>query len=271
MKAFRLCILLCLFFSLAFCASSSKKAALKQEQDPQYQYEKGVVSMNYGLEDQAILYLKKALELKPDHVLSLYLLGLAYIKKEYYKEAVSTFVRYLELQPGNSKAHFQLGTAYEKLETYNKAEEEYKKAYASDKNPDASFSLARLYFRQNKLEPALEAIRWSIADRSNSAPSYNLQGVILNTLKKVPEAIVSFQKALSITPGDISISVNLGIAYINNRQPEKARPILEKILPRIQDPSLKEKVSGYIKLTDKRPPQHPGGGQKPASLSFSIL
>ena len=43
-------------------------------------------------------------------------------------------------------------------------------------------------------------------------------------------------------------AVNLGIAYINNKQPDKAREFLERALPLAKDEELKAKIEEYLKL-----------------------
>jgi predicted Zn-dependent protease len=66
-------------------------------------------------------------------------------------------------------------------------------------------------------------------------------------MQRYPEALASFERALKITPNDLYLSVNVGIAYINNNEPAKAREILERILPQVQDEALKAKIHEYLK------------------------
>jgi ABC-type transporter lipoprotein component MlaA len=41
-------------FGLAFCATAQKKPKVDNEKDPQYQYEKAIIAMKYGLPDLVI-------------------------------------------------------------------------------------------------------------------------------------------------------------------------------------------------------------------------
>lgn len=225
-------ILLLSVFSLhlTFCASPQNKVTRNTEKDPQYQYEKAVVAMRYDLVDQAIEYLNQALALDPGHYQSYNLLGLAYFKKKNYADAASAYQKCLELKPDVSEVHSNLGIVYEEWGETDKAEEEYKKAYAIDGNPEAGFNLAKLCYGQNKLEQALDYVRESIQKKSGSAAAYNLQGVILNQMGRYAEALKSFQNALRLSPNDINLSVNLGIAYINNKEFSKAREIFALVL-----------------------------------------
>ena len=233
---------------LVFCASSQKKPSRNPDQDPQYQYEKAMVSVRYGLEDEALKYLNAALSLDPAHAASLKLMGTVQFRKNNFTEAAAALERYTELQPDDAEAHTSLGITYGQLGQPDRAEAEYQKAIGIDGHPEAAFGLAKLYYDQNKLEPALETIRTAIEKNPRSAPYYNLQGVILNQMGKYTEALPSFQTALQHAPNDVYLIVNLGIAYINNKQPDKARALLERALPLANDAELKSKIEEYLKL-----------------------
>lgn len=252
MKLERIFLLSALSLILAFCASSQNKKARENEKSAQYQYEKAIVAMKYGLVDEGIKYLNQALSLNPDHYQSYDLLGLAYFKKQNLTEAASAYQKFLELQPDVSEVHNKLGFVYKEMGFLDKAEEEYKKAYSIDGNYEASFNLAKLYLEQNKLELALDYAQNSIQKNTRSSIAYNLQGVILNKMARYPEAIRSFQSALSIVPDDVVTNVNLGIAYINNKEFDKARLLLEKILPLVKDQTLKDKINEYLNLIKER-------------------
>jgi Tfp pilus assembly protein PilF len=245
MKSKMILLVLVLSLILACCATQTKKIQ-KKENDAKYEYEKAVLSMNYGLVDEAIKYLNSALSLNPKHHLSYYLLGLAYVKKQNLAEAEAAIQKCLELKPDFSEAHISLGKIYEDTGKLDKAEDEYKKAYAIGQNYSASFHLAVLYYGQGKLEQALEYVQKAIQKDSRSIQAYNLQGVILNKLGRFPEAIQSFQNGLKIDANYAVASINLAIAYINNKNFDKARELLEKTLPTVQDQKLKEKIQQYL-------------------------
>jgi len=69
---------------------------------------------------------------------------------------------------------------------------------------------------------------------------------------RYPEAIQSFQNALRIAPNDTITSVNLAIAYINNKDFDLARKLLEKTLPLVQEQTLKDKIKEYLKLIKEK-------------------
>ena len=48
-------------------------------------------------------------------------------------------------------------------------------------------------------------------------------------------------------PEDVGLRINLGIAYINAGEPAKAKAILEAVLPKITDASLRAQVEEALK------------------------
>jgi len=98
----------------------------------------------------------------------------------------------------------------------------------------------------------LDYVQKSIQKDTRSSTAFNLRGVILNQLGQYSEAIESFQNALRLVQNDIITSVNLSVAYINNKEFDKARLLLEKILPLVQDQMLKDKINEYLEIIKKR-------------------
>jgi tetratricopeptide (TPR) repeat protein len=232
---------------LLCCAAAQKKPAKGSEKDPQYQYEKGVVALNYGLTDEAIRYGRLALSLDPNHYGGHSLLGGAFYKQGNYAEAVSEYARAAELKPDLAEAHFNLGLACFEAGDLVRAEAEFLRANDLKEEALTSFYLARIYLGQKKLDQALEEAQKSIRKDPGSAGAYNVKGVILNQLGRYAEAAGSFQAGLVLAPNDLNLKINLGIAYINSDQPDKARPVLEKVLPDIRDPVLRAKIEEYLK------------------------
>ncbi len=246
---FLLILVFCLF--AVSCASSQAKTEQKQAEDFQAQYERALVAMRYNLFDEAIRYLNNALSLSPNHYHSHYLLAVAYTRKGRYKEAAAAFEKSLELKPGNPEAHLKLADVYRQLNLQDKAEEHYKKALAIDKSPTASFNLALLYYERGELDSALEYVEQSIQQGNLSAEVFNLRGVILNQMKRYSDAIISFQNVLKINPSHVVAAINMSVAYININNLDKARDILLKIRPNIEDEKLKDRINELLEKIKK--------------------
>ncbi len=241
-------VLLAGCLALAFCAPTAKKLAADREKNARDQYEKAMVALRYDLPDQAIDYLNRALEIDAKYAPAYQALGFAHYKKKNFGLAAEAYRRFLELSPGDSKVRVSLGVIYEELGKADLAEEEYRKAYEIDGNPEAGFGLAKIFYNQKKLEAALEYAEAALAGNSKSVQALNLRAVILNQMGRYAEALASFEEAVRLAPDDVNLNVNLGIACINNKDFARAREIFEKILPRVEDPALKIKISEYLKL-----------------------
>jgi len=233
---------------LASCASSQKKIEMKREKDPQFQYEKAVVCMQYGMTNEAFKYLNQALALDPGHYLAHNLMGLAFMIKRDLPNAAQSFQKSIEVNPDFSEARNNLGTALEESGDAAKAEAAYLKSIEIDQNYNASYNLAKLYFVQKKFDLALQYVQLSLQKYGRSVLAWNFQGLVYESRENMSEAIASFQQALKIAPGETNVSFNLGLAYYKTGEMVKAKDILEKILPLAKTEELKARIRELLKL-----------------------
>jgi tetratricopeptide (TPR) repeat protein len=239
--------LLVLLLVLVSCAAAQRKPAKGSDKDPQYQYEKGVIALNYGLTDEAIRYGNLAVTLDPKHYGGHSLLGNAYYKKGNFAESVAEYEKAAALRPDLAEAHSNLALACFETGVMDRAEAEFKQAAALKEQAVTCYYLARIYFNQKKLDLALEEAQKAVRRDPRYFRAYNVKGVVLNQLGRYAEATGSFQAGLVLAPDDVNLQINLGIAQFNNGEPEKARAVFEKVLPQIQDPALKATVESYLK------------------------
>jgi len=224
----------------------------KPSKGAQYEYEKAVVAMNYGLQDEAVRYLSQAIALDPKHAESFKLMGVLQFRKKNYPEGAAAYEKYLALNPADSETQANLGYCYEYLDRPDRAEAEYMKAIAIDGNANACFGLSKLFLKQQKFAEARTYAEQTITKKADWPAALNLLGVIQNQTKQYPEAAATFGKALLLAPDDINLSVNLGVALINTQEYAKAKKVLEQALPRIEDQELRTQVEGYLKLASER-------------------
>jgi protein O-GlcNAc transferase len=232
---------------LCSCASTQQRQARDREKDPQFQYEKAVVCMQYGMTDEALKYLNLTLNLDPRYYLAYNLLGLAHMIKGNLPEAIKAFEKCLEINPGFSEGHNNLGTALSESDSAERAEEEFKKAFAIDQNYNASYNLAKLYYVQKKMDLALDYVQKSIQKYSRSVLAFNLQGLIFDSQTRFEEAIASFEQALKLAPDEINVKFNLAATYYKKGDLETSKGILEKILPEAKSEELKARINDMLK------------------------
>lgn len=246
-------------FSAAACAAPSaaatgsrpaepqRKAKSSDEKNPQYQYEKGVIALRYGLTDEAVRYGKLAVSLDPAHFNGWSLLGSAYFTQGEFALAAEAYEKAAAIKPEAADVQRGLGLAYAELKEMEKAEAALKRAYAIDGAYETAFHLGKLCYNAGRFEEALDYALKAIQKNGKNAGAYNLKGVSLNQLRRYAEAAGSFRAGLVLAPGDINLQVNLGIALLNSGEPSKARAVFEAVLPKIEQDVLRKQVEEYIK------------------------
>jgi tetratricopeptide (TPR) repeat protein len=145
--------------------------------------------------DTAISELKAILDKSPKDSNALYVIGMAYLKKKMWPEAIPPFLQVVDLSPKFAAAYYQLGVCYQQQKELQKALEYYQKAMDLDpSNPDIPYN----------------------------------SGLILFGLNRIDEALVCFEKALSMKPGDPASLEMAGRCYINRADFQKAIDYLER-------------------------------------------
>jgi tetratricopeptide (TPR) repeat protein len=248
---FKIPMILLISINLIVCASSQKSIEKKRTEDPQYQYNVGLVYLQNDRIDEAIDYFNKSVSLRPNFDLALNALGLSYFMKGEFQKAVEYFEKCLVINPGFTEARNYLGSVYQELGYLDKAEIEFRKAigdenYASRELP--YYNLARLYLTQGKDKEALDLVNTAIEINNRMVMAINLQGVLLERLGKIKEAIYSYEKALNIAPGDVNLSYNLAVAYFKTDRRAEAKSMFEKIYPQVMDEELKSRIDEYLKV-----------------------
>ncbi|MGB8960237.1 MAG: tetratricopeptide repeat protein [Candidatus Aminicenantales bacterium] len=228
-------------------AEPQRKAKASDEKDPQYQYEKGVIALRYGLTDEAVRYGKLAVSLDPGNFNGWNLLGSAYYTKGEFALAAEAYEKAVVIRPEAAEVQRDLGLTYAELKDVGKAEAALKRAYGINGGYESAYHLSKLYYNAGRFEEALDYVLKSIQKNGKNAGAYNLKGVVLNELKRYAEAAGSFQAGLVLAPDDIGLQINLGIALLNSGEPSKARAVFEAVLPKIEQDVLRKRVEDYIK------------------------
>ncbi|MBN2199645.1 MAG: tetratricopeptide repeat protein [Candidatus Aminicenantes bacterium] len=229
--------------TLGGCAGTSATRPAKDENTAAYQYDLAFVAYKYGLEDEAVRYLEKALTLDPVHQPSLLLLASLQIKRKDYARAEETLLKSLSLNPDDVEARSRLARVYRETGAQDKAEEEFLKAHALNPSTTTSLNLAQHFYDRGRPEKALEYADEAAAADGLSVPAWNIRGVILSRLGRNAEAATSFEKVLSLQPENVASAYNLAATYISLERLGEARDILERLLLRVEDKKMKERIS----------------------------
>lgn len=248
---YKIPVILLISFSLMVCASSQKRLEKKRANDPQYQYNVGLVYLQNDRYDDAMKYLNKSLSLRPNFDLALNAIGIIHFIKGEFQQAKDYFEKCLVVSPGFTEARNYLGSVYQELGYLDRAEAEFRKAIADESYRSRElphYNLARLYLTQGKDKEALELVNTAIEINDRMVMALNLKGVLLERQGQLQEAIINYEKALNIAPGDINLSYNLAVAYFKSDRRAEAKSLFEKIYSNVKDEEIKSKIDEYLKV-----------------------
>jgi len=189
--------------------------------------------------DQAILHYKQALEIKPNYLLAIYNLGVAYCEKEEYDEAILNFKKVLKIDPQNIDARMNLANVLFLLDKPDEAVFHYDKIIKADsKNSDAHYNLAYLLSKQGKFDEAVSHYEESLKfNPKYSKAHYNLGNILLKQ-GKTEEAFTHFSEAIKINPDYAQGFNKIGEILFKQGKIDRAKVFFSKAIE--IDPNDKE-------------------------------
>lgn len=183
---------------------------------------------------KSIAALEIAAKLTPNDIDVAYTLGIAYLRNrqpDAAKQLYNSLIKTLGAQP---QLHVIIGRAYRQSGLLQDAAEEFKKAIALDPGfPRAHYYLGITYLLdedQKKISEALAEFRIEVAANPDEFFANYYLGVVYNFQREWDLAVASLQKASSIEPNNPDPYFQLGQAYqeLNNHQ--RAIEVLRKAI-----------------------------------------
>ena len=156
----------------------------------------GVIAHRMGKPDEAIACYRRTVELKPDFAEAHYNLGNVLRQQAKLDEALACYRRTLELKPDFAEAHYNLGVALGDQGTPDEAVAHWRRAL--ELKPDyapAHVNLGLALKEQGKLDEALACYRRALELNPDLAEVYIDLGIAFQDQGKLDEAIECFRKA----------------------------------------------------------------------------
>jgi len=165
-----------------------------------------LLQREYNLAESCFNY---CLSIKPGDTLTYVNLGHTYLKMEKYSEAKENFLTAINAEPSNPLFYFNLAIAYEKNAEYGLAEEYYKKALELNPEYDDVYNnLALLYTKNSRHKEAEECIAKINQNRFSKAALLTNKAVSKMSLRRLSEARLLLEEALTIEPDTPEIHYN---------------------------------------------------------------
>ena len=165
------------------------------------------------------------LDNKPDHVDSLYALGLLGLQLQKMDEAETYFLRLLEIEQRENEAQYYLGQISESRDKNEEAMRWYNMVEEGNHYLEANISIANIIARQGDILGAREHLQNIAPDTTEmELRIYLAEGEILRNAKMYTEAIQLYSDALEQLPD------NIDLLYARGLTAEKLDNIRQTIL-----------------------------------------
>jgi len=189
------------FKSTSNSTSGNNASAFDTGQQPavtaQTHFAAGQLSETQGNLKNAIDQYQQALKLDPNHLGSIYRMGVVYAELKEYPQAIVYWKQYVDVTHGNPEAYNNLGFCYDLNGDGPNAEAAYKSGIAADpKNVSCRVDYGLLLARQGHISDAI--VQWQ-AVLTPAQIHYNL-GSVYEMQGRPAEARQEYDQALKIDP-----------------------------------------------------------------------
>jgi tetratricopeptide (TPR) repeat protein len=182
--------------------------------------------------DDAVRWLRVALDMEPNNADVLYSLGRCLYTKNLFPDAEKIYLRLLALDPKNLKAEENLGLTYDLQNDPQKAEAALRTAaqWARErdlKDPWPYLDLGIFLLDQSRSADAQPFLEKAVELDPQSAWAHEKLGMTLVANENPTRGIRELQFAVGLAPNDPKAHFELGRAYRAAGQPDKARAEFE--------------------------------------------
>jgi len=184
----------------------------------------GVKYDEAGDKAMALAAYKRSIELNPKNAFALNNLGQLYISMGRNEEAEAVLRKAMEIEPRSAFMPNSMGKLYSVMGKYEDAIRYFKRAI--ELNPGYSLAynnLGGMYCLLGRYEEAVEVLNKAIKINPSSAgPYYYNLGVAYSGMNKPDDAIVAYEKAVSLDQKDPDSHYNLAVLYYKSNRMDKA-------------------------------------------------
>jgi tetratricopeptide (TPR) repeat protein len=191
----------------------------------------GAICRKQGKHDEAIAFLKKAVELEPKSADHHFKLGDAFFRHGKTEDALRSWCRVIELQPRHADALSWLGCLYVEAGQLDRSVAHFRRAIvANPRHYYAHDNLGIALRKKGELEEAIQCHLRAIALKPDQPEAYTHLGTTYSEIDRLEDAIASHQKAVAVDPAFSGAHCNLGTAYVGALRLEDAIRSYERAL-----------------------------------------
>jgi protein O-GlcNAc transferase len=180
------------------------------------------------LEKARQLY-EKILQILPEHLDALHLLGVVAHQVGNNEKAIRLIGRAIQIDPSIPYYYNNLGEALRDQGSLEAAITSYKKALLLKHDyPEAYKNMGSSFQAQGKLDEAISCYKKALQTKPDWAEAHSYLGSVYQAQGRFDEAIASYQRALEIHPEYLDAYYNMGMALKESRRLEEAIGCFEK-------------------------------------------
>jgi tetratricopeptide (TPR) repeat protein len=191
----------------------------------------GVACHRAGELDDAVLYLKKALELKPDYTEAKYNLACARLDNKQAEEALVLFTELSKASSDNVDYICAMADAQREKGDYKKAVRLYNSALEKDpKLVRAHINLAPFMMHVGKVDEAMVHCRKAIELDTSQVAAYKNLGDCLIQQEELEEAMDVYADAYEVDPDSVELCVAIGRVWLETSDHGEASSWFQKAI-----------------------------------------
>jgi tetratricopeptide (TPR) repeat protein len=191
----------------------------------------GVACHRAGELGDAVLYLKKALQIKPDYTEAKYNLACAHLDNRQAKEALELFHELSKTSPDNADYICAMADAERENKAFKQAVSLYEKALEKDPGlVRAHINLAPFMLHAGKIDEAISHCRKAIELDASQVTAYKNLGDCLLQQEELEEAMDVYADAYEIEPDNVELCVAIGKVWLETSNHGEAASWFQKAL-----------------------------------------
>jgi tetratricopeptide (TPR) repeat protein len=210
------------WFSRLF-ASAPVQAPTDAPADDLDLFEQAQLAQQTGQTQQAQRLYEQLLQLNPEHVEAMHLLGLLLAQQGRLSETLTWFERAVRIEPENVAIQTNLGNVYKQLGDLSKALMHYEHAIALNPQAiDAHVNRSAVMQELGRHEEAIASCNLALDANPKSVAAHFNKGNSYLAMKHFDQAAESYEQAIICQPDFQDAYVNLGSVWMNTQNYERA-------------------------------------------------
>lgn len=208
--------------------NSFAKAVIKNPKDPMGFLLLGAALYWSGKVDEAMSEYREALHLDPQNALAYQLLGIAYGWKGDLEQAQNYFQKSYDLEPDKADTNMNLASTFAAQKEWEKSLEHYRRAVElAPREPLYHYQLGSLYERMGRDQQAEASFKKALSLFWGYEDAMLSLGALYEKTGDDSAALKYYKKAVRTKPGDFIARLLLAKLYYQQKEPAKAREVLD--------------------------------------------